>query len=99
MRIAVGELGVAGGADNLDAENLAFLREDQEIRQPGFIGTEGPARRGRSRIEEMSKEGVVIGLLARGTGIAGEARLVHANDPLDLIGGSNLVEPLALPVA
>src|SRR6266481_5421880 len=53
-----------GGADNLDAQNLAFLREDEEIRQPGFIGTERPALRSRLRIEEMSKEGIVSGLLA-----------------------------------
>jgi hypothetical protein len=44
----------------------------------------------------MGKESVVIGLLARSIGIAGEARLVPAKESLDLIGGSNLDEPLAL---
>jgi hypothetical protein len=90
--------GTRGGgcADSLDAQNLALLRQDQEVRKLDFIGTEPPARCGRRRIEEMSKESVVIGLLARSIGIAGEARLVPAKESLDLIGGSNLDEPLAL---
>src|SRR5947209_2361435 len=92
--------GTRGGGcvDSLDAQNLALLPQDQEVRKLDFIGTDPPARCGRRRIEEMGKESVVIGLLARSIGIAGEARLFHANDPLDLIGGSNLVDPLALPV-